>query len=175
MFLLGRGNLVRGPPRLRQRRSAGPRGQEVPRLAVGFRHPAGPAACDDAVQNELHELQHVAAGAATVAVPALLIEPNVKRAMRLAAVVWAIAVQGLRGLLCDAFAEEFAGDLANLQIRHLPVVRVHVYRRRAHGRASSRKERNVFRRSTWRLATQFSMPHRSPRRMTDSLARVTAV
>ena len=87
-----------------------------------------------------------------------------KRAVRLAPVVRAIAEQGLPRFLRDAAAEQFAGDLADVHIGHLPVVSVDIYRRRSHCRVSgwSRKERKVFRRSTWRLAAQLSMPHRSP-------------
>ena len=132
---------------------------------------------DHAEPDELDQLQYIAADAAGVAEPALLVEPDVKRAVRLAPVVRAIAEQGLPRFLRDAAAEEFAGDLADVDIGDLPVVSVDIYRRRSHCRVSgwSRKERKVFRRSTWRLAAQLSMPHRSPRRITESLARVTAV
>src|ERR1017187_1986897 len=100
-----------------------------------------------------------------------------KRAVRLAPVVRAIAVQGLLRFRRNAAAEEFAAYLANVHIGDLPVVIVDIYRKRSHCRASgwSKKERKVLRRSTWRLAAQLSMPHRSPRRITESVARVTAV
>ena len=59
----------------RQRRQSDPRRQEVPRLAVGFRHAARLTARHDAMAHELDELQDVAAYATAVAIPALLVEP----------------------------------------------------------------------------------------------------
>ena len=50
-----------------------------------------------------------------------------QRAVRLAPVVRAIAEQGLPRFLRDAAAEEFAGDLADVHIGHLPVVGVDIY------------------------------------------------
>src|SRR5271157_6237822 len=97
--------------------------------------------------------------------------------MRLAAVIGAIAEQRLPGILGDAPAKKLSGDLTDVHVGDLAVVRLDIHRGRSHGRASpcSRNERNVLRRSTWRLPAQLSMPQRSPRMITASLARVTAV
>jgi hypothetical protein len=81
-------------------------------------------------------LQDVATNATRMAVPALFVEPDVKRPVRLAAMVRAIAEDRLPRLLCDAATQHFAGDLADIHIGNLPVVRVDIYRRRGHGRDS---------------------------------------
>ncbi len=122
-------DLLRGTAKLRQRRRPSSRGQEVPRLAVRLRHRARLAPRDHAVMHELDKLQYIAADTAPEAVPALLVEHDVQRPMRLAAVVGAIAEERLPRLLRDAAAEEFAGDLADIDIGDLPVVGLDVHRR----------------------------------------------
>jgi hypothetical protein len=79
--------------------------------------------------HELDELQNIAAHTATEAVPALLVEHDVQRAMRLAAVVGAIAVDRLARLLSNAAAEKFSGHLSDIDIGDLPVVCMDVHRR----------------------------------------------
>ena len=143
-----------------------------------FRHAAGLSARDLAALDEFHQLQHVAADAAPEAVPALLVEPDVKRPVGLALVIWAIALERVPRLPGDPAGQQLAGDLGDVHIGDLAVVGVDVDgSRAAHTWAPwlSRKERKVFRRSTWRFLAQLSMPHRSPRMIADSLARVTAV
>src|SRR5512142_905550 len=100
-----------------------------------------------------------------------------KRTMGLAEMVRAIAEENLPRFLGDAAPQQVAGNLADIDVSDLAVIGVDVHWRGNHGRTSgwSRNDRNVLRRSTWRFAAQFSMPHRSPSKMTDSLARVTAV
>src|ERR1017187_1434419 len=97
--------------------------------------------------------------------------------MRLAPVVRAVAKQRLPGILGNAAAEQLTCDLPDVHVRDFAIVRVDIHRGRGHGCASpcSRNDRNVLRRSTWHLLAQLSMPQRSPRMITASLARVTAV
>ena len=121
---------------LRERRQTGARGQEVPSLAVGFRHAAGLAARCDAVADELDQLQDVAADPAGVAIPALLVEPDVERSVRLAAVVRAIAEQSLPGFLGDAARQQLAGNLANIDIGDLAIIGVYIHHRGDHRRTS---------------------------------------
>ena len=81
-----------------------------------------------AVLDELDQLQHIAAHTAGVAEPALLVEPDVQRPVRLAPMVRAIAEQRLPRFLRDAAAEQFAGDLADVHVGDLPVVCVDINR-----------------------------------------------
>jgi hypothetical protein len=56
-------------------------------------------ACDAARVDKLYQLQDVSTRATTEAIPALLVEHDVQRSLRLALVIRAIAEQGsLRGL-----------------------------------------------------------------------------
>jgi len=55
---------------------------------IGRRHRTG--------LHKLDKLQHVATDATAEAVPALLVERDMQRAVRLAAVVWTVAEERLR-------------------------------------------------------------------------------
>jgi hypothetical protein len=72
--------------------------------------------------HKLDELQNVAADAAPEAVPALLVEHDLQRAARLAAVVRAVAVERLACLLCDAPAEQLTRHPTDIQVGDLSIV-----------------------------------------------------
>ena len=97
---------------------------------------------DDAVADELDQLQDVAADAAGVAIPALLVEPDVERSVRLAAVVRAIAEQSLPGFLGDAARQQLAGNLANIDIGDLAIIGVDIHYRGDHRRTSGGSPRD---------------------------------
>ena len=64
----------------------------------------------------------------------LFIEPDLKRAVRLAAVVRAIAVQGLARLPGDSAGQQLTGDLADIDVGDLAVIGVDIYCRGGHDR-----------------------------------------
>ena len=151
-------------------------GQEIARRPVGVRHAARLSAGDAAVLDELDQLQNITADGTAEAVPLLAVQADVQRLLGLALVVRAVAEQGVARFLRDPSSEQLPGDGTDVGVGDLAVIGVYV-NSGTHKRISSgsKNSRNVLRPSTWRLVAQWSMPQRSPSRMTDSLARVTAV
>jgi hypothetical protein len=94
-------------------------------LLRALRHGAGLAPHHPARLNELHKLQHVAAHAAAEAIPALLVEHDVKGQERLALMVRAVALEQAVGLMQDASAEQLPRDRADVDLGDPPAILRH--------------------------------------------------
>ena len=126
MLFFGLGDLLRCAASLRQWRGADLGGQEIAGFAVRLRHAARLAASHDTTADELNKLQYVPADAAPEAVPALLVEHDVQRPVRLAAVMGAIAGQRVAGFLRDPRTEQLPGDHADIDLSDLAVIGVDI-------------------------------------------------
>ncbi len=93
---------------------------------VAFRHEAGPTGCHLTGLNEFGELKNVAAQPADEAVPALLVEHDVKRPVRLTLVPGAIALEKGGRLILNLGAEQFTGDRTDIRIDYQPVASLHI-------------------------------------------------
>jgi hypothetical protein len=82
--------------------------------------------------NKLDKLKDVASDPTSPAAPALRLKRNMQRTMGLARMIRAIAEERLPRFLHNPGAQQLAGDLANVDVRDLAIVAVHIKGSRGH-------------------------------------------